>query len=81
MGTCDSNNNNGENENKEYTNLRASNDYNFNQRDNQSQRRVRLFSDPISDYSGLQRLQPLRRHSNKESNNNDNHIQLIAMKI
>ena len=76
MGTCDSNNNNGENENKEYTNLRASNDYNCSQRDNQSQRRVRLFSDPISDYSGVQRLQPLRRHSNKESNNNDNHIQL-----
>ena len=76
MGTCDSNINNGENENKEYTNLRASNNYNYNQRNNQSQRRVRLFSDPTSDYSGFQRLQPLRRHSNIESNNNDTKIHL-----
>ena len=78
MGTCDSNNNNGENENKEYTNLRENNNYKYNQRENQNQRRVRLFSDPTSDYSGLQRLQPLRRHSNKENNSNDT---LIHLKI
>jgi len=69
MGTCDSNNNT-ENENKEYSNLRANNNnYNYNQRENQNQRRIRLFSDPTSDYSSHQRLQPLRRHSNKENNN------------
>ena len=74
MGTCDSNNNS-ENENKEYSNLRANNNYNYNQRQNKNQRRVRLFSDPSNDYSSHQRLQPLRRHSNKE-NNNDAQIHL-----
>ena len=71
MGTCDSINNNRENE--EYDNLRGNN---TNEKQNQNQTRQRLFSDPTSNYSYQQKLQPLRRHSNCENNNTQNNNQL-----
>lgn len=66
MGTCNSNNN-CENEKEENSNI-------F--RINHNQRQQRLLSDPTSNYSYIQRLQPLRRHSNYENNNN-NQMHLI----
>jgi hypothetical protein len=66
MGTCDSINNT-ENSNEEYLNIRANNNSSIRQR----QRRDRLLSDPTSDDTYLQRLQPLRRHSNNQNDNND----------
>ena len=68
MGTCDSINER-ENSNEEYINIRA---INGSSNLNQNQRRSRLLSDPTSDYTYLQRLQPLRRHSNYERENNSN---------
>ena len=70
MGTCDSINNT-ENSNEEYLNIRANN----NSTIRQGQRRTRLLSDPTSDDTYLQRLQPLRRHSNNQNDSSD-HIHL-----
>ena len=67
MGACDSNNNS-ENEKEEYINIFGNHNYNII---NHNQRQQRLLSDPTTNYSYLQRLQPLRRHSNYENNNNN----------
>ena len=72
MGTCESNNNN-ENEKEVYPNIFGNDNHNII---NHNQRQQRLLSDPTSNYSYLQRLQPLRRHSNYENNNNNNQIHL-----
>ena len=66
MGTCDSINER-VNSNEEYINIRA-----INGSSNLNQRRSRLLSDPTSNYTYLQQLQPLRRHSNYERENGSN---------
>ena len=67
MGACDSINNM-QKENEEYINLRDNNNHL-----NQVQRRPRLFSDPTSNISYSEKLQPLRRHTNHENNNHYTH--------
>ncbi len=71
MGTCNSFNES-ENSNEEYININANNNSNAIQR----QRRPRLLSDPTSDYTYNQKLQPLRRHSNHENNINQIHLRI-----
>ena len=61
MGTCDAINNR-QQENEEYINIRDNN-YHLNQ----DQRRQRLFSDPTSNISYSEMLQPLRRHTNHKN--------------